>query len=224
MNSIGWDFVTKLSSHNLRFSLKRKTGTKRTSVSFSSKLSSCKQLQSYPKSFFVKIGVLVNFIILRIEVLQIAQLLAKADIPLFLSVSLAREVFFSQNSTHSQGNPLDMSDVVISTDLSEIVESICKDGGFPDSPPDSGSEHLLSPSSMVNPESVGGYTNVGANIGADEYYLANNHLRNNNPRDYTNTNMLPDLSKINYTVPMQMIEEDYKVKFKDFSIDSGTLP
>ena len=117
-----------------------------------------------------------------------------------------------------------MSDVVISTDLSEIVESICKDGGFPDSPPDSGSEHLLSPSSMVNPESVGGYTNVGANIGADEYFLANNHMRSNNPRDYTNPNMLPDLSKINYTVPMQMIEEDYKVKFKDFSIDSGTLP
>ena len=113
---------------------------------------------------------------------------------------------------YSQGNPLDMSDVVISTDLSEIVESICKDGGFPDSPPDSGSEHLLSPSSMINPESVGGYTNVGANIGADEYYLANNHMRSNNPRDYTNTNMLPDLSKINYTVPMQMIEEDYKVK------------
>ena len=109
-----------------------------------------------------------------------------------------------------------MSDVVISTDLSEIVESICKDGGFPDSPPDSGSEHLLSPSSMVNPESVGGYTNVGANIGADEYYLANNHMRSNNPRDYTNTNMLPDLSKINYTVPMQMIEEDYKVKSRFF--------
>ena len=117
---------------------------------------------------------------------------------------------------YSQGNPLDMSDVVISTDLSEIVESICKDGGFPDSPPDSGSEHLLSPSSMVNPESVGGYTNVGANIGADEYYLANNHMRSNNPRDYTNTNMLPDLSKINYTVPMQMIEEDYKVKSRFF--------
>ena len=119
---------------------------------------------------------------------------------------------------YSQGNPLDMSDVVISTDLSEIVESICKDGGFPDSPPDSGSEHLLSPSSMVNPESVGGYTNVGANIGADEYFLANNHMRSNNPRDYTNTNMLPDLSKINYTVPMQMIEEDYKVNWLKLTV------
>lgn len=124
---------------------------------------------------------------------------------------------------YSQGNPLDMSDVVISTDLSEIVDSICKDGGFPDSPPDSGSEHLLSPSSMVNPGSVGGYTNVGANLG-DEYYLANNHMRTNS-RDYTSTSMLPDLSKVNYNVPMQMIEEDYKsivvqggsVMYKDHS-------
>ena len=113
---------------------------------------------------------------------------------------------------YSQGNPLDMSDVVISTDLSEIVDSICKDGGFPDSPPDSGSEHLLSPSSMVNPGSVGGYTNVGANLG-DDYYLANNHMRSNS-REYTSTSMLPDLSKVNYNVPMQMIEEDYKVRIK----------
>ena len=177
------------------------------------------------KKFFCKIGVLVNFIIQELKFCKFLIFLAKADIlVLFVSVSLVREnlkewkIFCSQNPTHSQGNPLDMSDVVISTDLSEIVESICKDGGFPDSPPDSGSEHLLSPSSMVNPESVGGYTNVGANIGADEYYLANNHMRSNNPRDYTNPNMLPDLSKINYTVPMQMIEEDYKVKLLKFEI------
>ena len=111
---------------------------------------------------------------------------------------------------YSQGNPLDMSDVVISTDLSEIVDSICKDGGFPDSPPDSGSEHLLSPSSMVAPESVGGNTNAGASIGEEYNYLANNHMRSNS-RDFTNTNMLPDLSKVNYNVPMQMLEEDYKV-------------
>ena len=168
---------------------------------------------------------MVNFIIQELKFCKFLIFLAKADIlVLFVSVSLVREnlkerkIFCSQNPTHSQGNPLDMSDVVISTDLSEIVESICKDGGFPDSPPDSGSEHLLSPSSMVNPESVGGYTNVGANIGADEYYLANNHMRSNNPRDYTNPNMLPDLSKINYTVPMQMIEEDYKVKLLKFEI------
>ena len=121
---------------------------------------------------------------------------------------------------YSQGNPLDMNDVVISTDLSEIVDSICKDGGFPDSPPDSGSEHLLSPSSMVNPGSVGGYTNAGANIG-DEYYLGNNHggLRNH-ARDYTSTNRLPDLSKVNYNVPMQMIEEDYKMNFNMIEEDS----
>ena len=110
--------------------------------------------------------------------------------------------------------PLDMSDVVIGTDLSEIVDSICNDGefnlataasvseveasrgggpeGFPDSPPDSGSEHLLSPSSMVNPGSVGGigYSNLGASIGDEPY---------------------PDLNKVNYSLPMQMIDEDYKV-------------
>ena len=55
---------------------------------------------------------------------------------------------YAQTISH---NSLDMTDVVISKDLSDIVESICKDGGFPDSPPDSGSEHLLSPSSLVNP-------------------------------------------------------------------------
>ena len=91
-------------------------------------------------------------------------------------------------------NPLDMNDV-IGTDLSEIVDSICQDGilqqetsqeRFPDSPPDSGSEHLLSP---VNPGSV--YNNPDN----PEYYK------------FTSTNMLPDLSKVNYTVPMQMIDE-----------------
>ena len=93
-------------------------------------------------------------------------------------------------------NPnLDMGDVTISTDLSEIVDSICKDGGFPDSPPDSGSEHLMSPaSSMINP-SVGFNPNGGS-----EFYSRT---------DFTN---VPDLSKVNYTLPMQMIDEDYKVR------------
>lgn len=88
-------------------------------------------------------------------------------------------------------NPhLDMGDVTISTDLSEIVDSICKDGGFPDSPPDSGSEHLMSP---------GNNPGVGFNPSGSDFY----------PRtDFTN---MPDLSKVNYTLPMQMIDEDYKV-------------
>ena len=91
-------------------------------------------------------------------------------------------------------NPhLDMGDVTISTDLSEIVDSICKDGGFPDSPPDSGSEHLMSPGN--NP--AVGFNPSGS---SSDFY----------PRtDFTN---LPDLSKVNYTLPMQMIDEDYKVK------------
>ena len=38
------------------------------------------------------------------------------------------------NHSHST----DLSDVVIGTDLNDIVDSICKDGGFPESPPDSG--------------------------------------------------------------------------------------
>ena len=105
---------------------------------------------------------------------------------------------------------LDMNDMVISKDLSELVDSIVKEGGFPDSPPDSGSEHLLSPSSMVNSGSVGGFSNnPGVNI-SNDYYVSTNHQRNIS-RDYTSASMLPDLSKVNYNVPMQMIDEDYKV-------------
>ena len=75
------------------------------------------------------------------------------------------------------------------------MDSICKDGGFPDSPPDSGSEHLMSPGSL------GASNPVGFNPQGDFY-----------PRtDFTN---MPDLSKVNYTLPMQMIDEDYKVIFR----------
>ena len=104
-----------------------------------------------------------------------------------------------------QSTNIDLSDVVIGTDLSDIVDSICKDGGFPESPPDSGSEHLMSPSSSTNFTSGGGsYTNSGISINEEfpPYIMKQNE-------------MLPDLNKINYSVPLQMIESsdaDYKVK------------
>ena len=103
------------------------------------------------------------------------------------------------------------------------LDSICKDGGFPESPPDSGSEHLMSPSSSTNftsgsgsehlmsPSSStnftsggGSYTNSGISINEEfpPYIMKQNE-------------MLPDLNKINYSVPLQMIESsdaDYKVK------------
>ena len=90
-------------------------------------------------------------------------------------------------------------DVVIGTDLSEIVESICKDGGFPESPPDSVSDHLMSPGGCY----------AGAASGGDFYVQPTNHRRN---PDFSVQSMMPDLSKVNYSVPMQMIEDDdYKV-------------
>ena len=93
-----------------------------------------------------------------------------------------------------------LDDVVIGTDLKDIVDSICKE--FPESPPDSGSEHLMSPGSGSG--FVSGYTNLGANI--NESYSA--------VSQYNSSTIMPDLSKINYTLPMQMIESpdnDYKV-------------
>lgn len=99
------------------------------------------------------------------------------------------------------GQALDLADVVISTDLSEIVDSMCQESiqnqDYPESPPDSGSEHLLSPgSSMINPGFVGS---------VEDYTIENPSAT------YTSSSMLPDLSKVNYSVPMQMIEDDYKV-------------
>ena len=104
--------------------------------------------------------------------------------------------------------------IFIGTDLSDIVDSICKDGGFPESPPDSGSEHLMSPSSNMASEcslsvsrnlamgSSGCYSNAGI---SDDYHSYNVK---------TNLEVLPDLNKINYSVPLQMIESsdtEYKV-------------
>ena len=102
------------------------------------------------------------------------------------------------------GQTLDLNDVVISTDLSEIVDSMCQESinnhqEYPESPPDSGSEHLLSPgSSMINPGFVASLEDYAGPI--------------ETAASYTSSSLLPDLSKINYSVPMQMIEEDYKVK------------
>ena len=102
-------------------------------------------------------------------------------------------------------------DVVIGTDLSEIVDSICKDGGFPESPPDSGSEHLMSPasgSSLVNPGIV--------SSSLEDYYINHGPVNRPRNRDFNAQSMMPDLSKVNYSVPMQMIEDDYKVSL-DFA-------
>ena len=102
-----------------------------------------------------------------------------------------------------QSGNLDLSDVVIGTDLSDIVDSICKDGGFPDSPPDSGSEHLMSPSSSSVTFSGRGYTNSGMTV--EDYGTYGK----------SSLEVLPDLNKINYSVPLQMIESsdaDYKVR------------
>lgn len=112
--------------------------------------------------------------------------------------------------------------IFIGTDLSDIVDSICKDGGFPESPPDSGSEHLMSPSSntrasecslsvsrnlaMGGSSSGGCYSNNVAGI-SDDYHHSYNVK--------TNLEVLPDLNKINYSVPLQMIESsdtEYKVR------------
>ena len=108
--------------------------------------------------------------------------------------------------------------IFIGTDLSDIVDSICKDGGFPESPPDSGSEHLMSPSSnMASERSLSVSRNLGGAMGSSSGCYSNAGISD----DYhsynvkTNLEVLPDLNKINYSVPLQMIESsdtEYKVR------------
>eukprot|EP00095_Tigriopus_kingsejongensis_P012168 maker-scaffold345_size201316-snap-gene-1.17 protein:Tk12168 transcript:maker-scaffold345_size201316-snap-gene-1.17-mRNA-1 annotation:"zinc knuckle protein" len=79
----------------------------------------------------------------------------------------------------------------VGMDLKDLVESIYNDKhrifeeGFPDSPPDSGSEHLLSPSHNVQQLSPNG-------IQFSEHKITMAHL---------------DLSTIDYDVPLQILEQ-----------------
>ena len=131
--------------------------------------------------------------------------LFQADAPeLLIDAENTMDLDYDQ-FVHSSG-PSALDDVVIGTDLNDIVDSICKE--FPESPPDSGSEHLMSPGSGFH-----AYTNLGANI---EQYSVFDH----STQQYNSTAIIPDLSKVNYSLPLQMIESqdnDYKVVLTTFS-------
>lgn len=134
---------------------------------------------------------------------------------------------YHHHQSPSSSATLDISDVVIGTDLKEIVDSICKEEGFPDSPPDSGSEHLMSPGSAPGFSSSrvqGCYTNLGANLA--ENYSFDQQQQQHQPTSYNSSTIMPDLSKVSYALPLQMIEspdEDFKVFQKRNSVNLNDL-